>query len=596
MPPPLSLLAVLLAGAAASSSAAAPAGAAAVPPPPKPPCPLATAKPAAVAVRGYGTSADGCIGAQGHDTKRQLAMSVGCGAGGLNVSAAAAVVSKLCDATPGCAAFSIISPAYSGCKKSGALQCEIHPETIAQSSQANQWWSVWQKTSPLKPGAWPYAPGAAGPPSPPPPPPGRCSSDLDCQLNGRCTGGTCHCDRAWSGAPDCSRLKLLPAKGRGEAYSKLGGENTGWDGTSIYDPISKRWQLFVGESLNCGINSWRNGNGRCIRATSLDPQGPYVLAEVIQDGFCCCTQVARIPPTPSAAGKQQQANATWVMSHMGDGTCKHSILNCVGGITPKNATIGVGNCSRSPRPSVGIRAALSASSPHGPWAAWQPVGGAGSPPLVGSNDNGLRALPNGTLFIWRSASPKRVLSDGSSTPNPLPAGAPNNCRVIELSRAENASMPFIRYSGTLTASSWCSVEAPEFWVDSRGYYHSIWEVNGKDGAAAPGPCKHCNPPRPGGTPQVLPGNTTTAGQHMYSVNGYEWHVSPVIAWSAVVEFTDGTSLSFARREDPKLMFDSCDQIIGVTCPVQLSNTSDHSYVLMQPVAHDACTPEKVVWS
>ena len=172
MPPPLSLLALLLAGAAASSSAAAaPAGAAAVPPPPKPPCPLATAKPAAVAVRGYGTSADGCIGAQGHDTKRQLAMSVGCGTGGLNVSAAAAVVSKLCDATPGCAAFSIISPAYSGCKKSGALLCEIHPETIAQSSQANQWWSVWQKTSPLKPGAWPYAPGAAGPPSPPPPPP-----------------------------------------------------------------------------------------------------------------------------------------------------------------------------------------------------------------------------------------------------------------------------------------------------------------------------------------------------------------------------------------------------------------------------------------
>ena len=73
-------------------------------------------------------------------------------------------MAQLCSSTPGCAAFSVISPTYSG-----HMMCEMHPETIAQSSQANQFWSVWQSDAP-KPGKWPYAPGAKPPPPPPPPP------------------------------------------------------------------------------------------------------------------------------------------------------------------------------------------------------------------------------------------------------------------------------------------------------------------------------------------------------------------------------------------------------------------------------------------
>jgi hypothetical protein len=420
---------------------------------------------------------------------------------------------------------------------------------------------------------------------------GTCRSDLDCQLNGACRAGVCQCDTQWSAAPDCSRMKILPSKGRGEAYARLGGQNTGWDGTSVYDPVGKLWHIFVGETLACGINSWRSGNGRCIRATSADPQGPYELAEVLQDGFCCCTQVARIPPVGG------QGNASWVFSHMGDGTCTSEILNCKDGITPKNRTTGPGNCAGSRRPWAGVKGALSASGPEGPWAPWHPTGTPHNPPMSGGDDNsaGLRALPNGTVFAFSGGSTAKAISNGSETPNPLPAGAPNLCRVIQLSRAETLQSPFAKLPGKPTASSWCSVEAPEFWVDKRGYYHALFEVNGKDGAAAPGPCKQCTPPRPGGTPQILPGNTTTAGQHMYSLNGVDWVVSPVVAYDAVIEFDDNTSLSFARLEDPKLMFDECDSIVGITNPAQLSTTSDHSYVLMQPVAHNPCTPDRVVW-
>ena len=119
------------------------------------------AKPAAPPVDGYATSAEKCIGAQGHDATRQLAVSIDCSAAKLNVSAAAAQMSQLCNATPGCVAFSIISPTYNH----KSLICEIHPETITESSQVNQFWSVWQKSAPPKPGAWPYAPGK-GPPAP----------------------------------------------------------------------------------------------------------------------------------------------------------------------------------------------------------------------------------------------------------------------------------------------------------------------------------------------------------------------------------------------------------------------------------------------
>ena len=121
-----------------------------------------TLPPAPVVVAGYSTSLAGCIGAQG----RGIAESVNCGPAGKNLTAAAECAAKLCDATPGCAAFSVISPAYPGATKS--LLTELHPDTIAQSSQVNSWWNVWQKSGPLKPGKWDPA---KKPPSPPPPPP-----------------------------------------------------------------------------------------------------------------------------------------------------------------------------------------------------------------------------------------------------------------------------------------------------------------------------------------------------------------------------------------------------------------------------------------
>ena len=53
-----------------------------------------------------------------------------------------------------------------------------------------------------------------------------CSTEHDCQLNGVCEAGVCHCDPAW-GSPDCSVLQL-EADGT-VAYGGPDAEVTPWD-------------------------------------------------------------------------------------------------------------------------------------------------------------------------------------------------------------------------------------------------------------------------------------------------------------------------------------------------------------------------------
>jgi hypothetical protein len=196
--------------------------------------------------------------------------------------------------------------------------------------------------------------------------------------------------------------------------------------------------------------------------------------------------------------------------------------------------------------------------------------------MDGTNNNGVFAMTNGTVFIYEMV---QINATGrKQTPIPLPAGKENQCRVVKLTRAETLDSDLVHYSSP-TVDSWCGVEAPEFWVDKRGYYHTVWEINHKPNADPPGP----------GVPQRLPGNTTTAGGHMFSTNGIHWHVSQTVAWTADVRFEDGQTLSFARREDPKFVRDACGEPVALMTPAMLSIHSDHSYVLAQPIAHNKCT-------
>ena len=83
------------------------------------------------------------------------------------------------------------------------------------------------------------------------------------------------------------------------------------------------------------------------------------------------------------------------------------------------------------------------------------------------------------------------------------------------------------------------------------------------------------------------------GGHAFSVDGRNWTFTGT-AWSNVVEFTDGSSYIFSRRERPHLVFgDSRDpfRISALTTGVQYGTGSpvalpgeDACYTLYQPVA------------
>jgi len=105
-----------------------------------------------------------------------------------------------------------------------------------------------------------------------------CKGNIDCQLNGVCLIGVCHCDAAWRGS-NCSVVNLLPAR----PLSKQGFTTTdtwsSWGGNINMD-TNGTWHLFAAEmGGHCGLQTW-GGNSRCVRATSKDPEGPYVREEV----------------------------------------------------------------------------------------------------------------------------------------------------------------------------------------------------------------------------------------------------------------------------------------------------------------------------
>lgn len=104
--------------------------------------------------------------------------------------------------------------------------------------------------------------------------PFKCSTNWDCQLNGKCAAGICDCDAAWTGER-CQRLHLLPAHAdAGLQDPKL----SSWGGSVLQDPSSGTWHMYVAVIENsCGLKAWRP-NSAIGHATSSSPTGPFQLA------------------------------------------------------------------------------------------------------------------------------------------------------------------------------------------------------------------------------------------------------------------------------------------------------------------------------
>lgn len=119
-------------------------------------------------------------------------------------------------------------------------------------------------------------------------------------------------------------------------------------------------------------------------------------------------------------------------------------------------------------------------------------------------------------------------------------------------------------------------EDPILYVDRQDHWHVIWHVYNSTT-----PCGDCT-------------DRTVSGHH-FSMDGVEWHASKIQPYTNQVKFTNGSVLTVATRERPKLIFDpvtsdishlSTGTCVATSCaPVPAVNckTQAWDYTLVQPV-------------
>ena len=405
-----------------------------------------------------------------------------------------------------------------------------------------------------------------------------CSSGVDCQLNGLCTGGVCVCDAAWTDA-NCSRLSLLPAKPIAQ-QGFSGDTNTSSWGGSIIQGDGATYHLFAAEIAGgCGMQAFST-NSRCVHATSSTVDGPFVRRDVVEDAFCHGASATYDP----AAGR-------WVFFHVGEGCLTTSswpyvheyVNNCAaGGVTPASGLNYTNVSSDKPcaeHHKLVSNATLLASNPAGPWEP--------APSLPDCGNARAVVVPNGTWF---------VVCGLTLHVNDTACGGQHSVWSIWRADAWNGSYvqlpPTFSLAGAPTGAASPCVNWEDFtiWLDRRGHFHLFAHAWRWAPTAYPVPgCPKDQPPWAHWTEQGP--NCTAFGGHAYSEDGRHWWVSPVAPFTGEVRHTDGTVSNFRARERPSVVVDSSGALTHLVSAVGMPgpglNTgmlgADRSVTIVQPV-------------
>lgn len=342
-----------------------------------------------------------------------------------------------------------------------------------------------------------------------------CSGNDCCSLNGEYAGTSCTCYPPWTG-PACATLDVAPVQAPYQGYG-MSPNVTSWGGNVI--EVGGVYHMYVAEMVNnCSLNAW-GSNSRCSHAVSSSIEGPYVYVAPAVDVWC---------HNPQVIATQNASGPLYVLFHIGSGAggnpknCNVSRADVDGpsgwaGDAPQAAT------ARSMRGVAGGDAAGGSSlhvatSPYGPWVPVQPA-----PPSC--NNPAPFLHPNGTWYLVCSgftmySSPSITGPWATVLKNINPAGK--------------------GVGGTY--------EDPFLYVDARGNWHLLFHVYTLD---VPATCV----------------NSTVSG-HWFSPDGLSWTASPTAPFGNNVAFTDGSAMTVATRERPKLLFNSAGEpthlVNGVT--------------------------------
>ena len=414
-----------------------------------------------------------------------------------------------------------------------------------------------------------------------------CSGPRDCSYNGVCgDGGKCACDPAWGGVR-CGELQLLPVDRAAPGFREINrslhtqstravgvihtnSSNTNhpnvstWGAPVLWDEPSKQWHGWASEmTFGCGINAWET-NSQIVHIVGNSPQGPFQRKEVFAPAFAHEPDVVRGP-----AGE-------WVMLYSGYNADTLEITgkgynasslaaavctNCSNGFTPPQGSPGC-PFQRGTPAKLGhsfVQMMAIASSPGGPWnqSEIRPLttGWDWNTALTINADNSAVGLIRGGM-VWHA-------NDYRDNTSWHPVGVPPG-------GGESPQWPV-------------GVEDPYIWRDRNGVYHAL---------------AHCFTPFYGVHAYVHPEDVPSDFND--NVTAMNWTLGGS-AYGNTVQFTDGTSFAFSRRERPHLVWKGGEE--GTGSPIALTNGVEYGaaantayqdaiYTLSQPIAQQHTQKEK----
>lgn len=363
-----------------------------------------------------------------------------------------------------------------------------------------------------------------------------CTDDASCSLNGICESRVCKCDPGWKGS-DCGVLDLRPAL-RNSGYNHTAEQTSSWGASIVRDPKdSKLYHMFFSYfEHHCPLKSWMPFSTIAHATSRTGPAGPYESPVQVIGTFAHNPTVIWSP-----------YDKQYLLYHIG---CPQPMPDVCGPVKFK----------------CGVPDGQSGITVHS------------SPDLANWKSHGI--VFNGTTDKTRwdktatNPSAWPMYSKDNKTPGILLVYRGNNQNETNFSSGNIAVSP-TGMDGPYTRIQkdplmMYRYEDPFIWQDKRGNYHMLVHSQRDTGA--------------GGLAGVK-----SVGRHAYarSYKGpwtYGYDVS--LAYSALVNFTDGTSINYSRRERPQLLF-SDD---GNMTPQFLANGvqevgTNMSYTIVSPIGN-----------
>lgn len=354
-----------------------------------------------------------------------------------------------------------------------------------------------------------------------------CESDDDCNLNGICnmSSGQCSCDPQWRGT-DCGILNLLPAV-KGEGYQRQGLNQ--WGGNPFLARDGQYHVLVTEMTLGCPIADYET-NGQVVHAVSPTPMGPYTFNSVWKAPFATTPRV------------WPGLNGSLLVSYAGrQSVPPEKQRNCS---AQRQAYLAVeATAPRRDAECAGMMVAESATgSLAGPWKTQllydpAPDEWDGKSKLGVANPS-ILVLENGTtLLAGRTCGREHVL-------------------VARASRWQGPFKSVMNHPAMPNPDP--GDEDPFLWRDRRGYFHMLTHhQNGDANRLRNGAVSRAVPlvPRLLKLTAFYPNSFCNFPQHSYSRDGITWVWSPTIAYTTLIEWSDGSQTHFARRERPALLLD-----------------------------------------